>query len=67
MTPPPRGPRTTLTRRGGTAGAKESPLASNDVLFELSGVELRRVHDHAVGMAPSNYVPAAPGDPQPYR
>ena len=49
------------------AGVKETPLASDDVLFVTSNVKLQRMHDLAVSMPAGNYLPPVPGDCQPYR
>ncbi len=49
------------------AGVKETPLASDDVLFVTSNVKLQRMHDLAVSMPPGNYLPPVPGDCQPNR
>ncbi len=42
-------------------------MASDDVLFATSHVKLQRMHDLAVSMPAGNYLPAVPGDCQPYR
>ena len=40
------------------AGVKETPLASDDVLFVTSNVRLQRMHDLAVSMPAGNYLPS---------